>query len=134
MSQAIAALDSIAKALANIPISAYRQDNTSNSSIDINGGLKIQFGYGVFATGAAASKSEAVTFPIAYTSTPIVICTAGGDDTAGATTLGAGNSEDQSFHCFGASVTTTGFTAYARALANWAAGTTVFYHWVSIGI
>lgn len=113
--------------LNNIPY----QSNTSNSVRD---SVLIQHGYGVIVAGAAASFTETVTFPTAYDSIPIVICCAGGDDTAGSTTLGAGGNEDQSFHVRPISVTSTNFVANGRALANWAASTTQFYHWISIGV
>lgn len=115
--------------LNNIPYQA----NTSNSVRD---GVLIQHGYGVMAAGAAGTKSETVTFPTAYSAIPIVVVTAGGDDTAGSTTFGAGGAEDKSFFAYAHTPTATTFVAKAdsRDGTSWAAGTTVFYHWLSIGL
>lgn len=107
-----------------------RQDDTSNSTKE---DVLIQYGYGVMATGVASSKTEVITFPVAYTSVPIVVLQYGGDDTAGATTLGAGGQEDQTAYGYATSVTTTTFVARLTSTGNWAAGTTAFYHWVAIG-
>lgn len=113
----------------NVPYQA----NTSNSVRD---SVLIQHGYGVMTTGAAQLKTESVTFPTAYDSAPIVIITPGGDDTGGGTTLGNGGAEDKQFSCRAHTVTTTGFTATAETLdaTNWGSGTTVFYHWIAIGV
>lgn len=113
----------------NIPYQA----NTSNSVTD---SVLIQRGYGVIVPGVAASFSEAVTFPTAYDSIPIVIAIFGGDDTAGSTTLGAGGAEDQAAFVYAHTVTTTGFTCrgLTRAATNWGGSTTAFYHWMSIGV
>lgn len=111
----------------NIPYQA----NTSNSVRD---NVLIQHGFGVLQAGAAASFSETVTFPTAYASIPIVFACAGGDDTAGSSTLGAGGAEDQSFHVHPITVTATNFVARGRAVANWAGSTSQFYHWLSMGV
>lgn len=111
-------------------ISVLRQDNTSNS---YKHNAVILTGYGVYATGAAASKTETVTFGITFAAVPIVVACAGGDDTAGSTTYGEGKGEDQNFHTHAHTITTTSFVAQSRALANWASGTTVFYQWIAIG-
>lgn len=113
--------------LNNIPYQAQ----TSNSVRD---GVLIQHGYGSFATGAAASKTKTITFPTAYATIPIVIACAGGDDTGGSTVLGAGNAEDQSFHINAITLTNSSFVARALATASWASGTTVFFHWIAIGV
>lgn len=113
--------------LNNIPYQA----NTSNSVRD---SVLIQHGYGVNVPGAAASFSEVVTFPTAYDSVPIVIVCGGGDDTGASTTLGAGGAERQAFYMSALTLTTTGFTARGLATANWTAGDTAFYHWMSIGV
>lgn len=113
--------------LHNIPYQA----NTSNS---IRDSVLIQHGYGVNVPGAAASFSETVTFPTAYDSIPIVLVTGGGDDTAASSTLGQGGAERQAFYMSALTVTTTNFAARGLATANWTAGDTAFYHWLSIGV
>lgn len=106
------------------------QQNTSNSAPT---GLTIQYGWGIFPTGAAGSKTDTVTFPTAFNAAPVVIACAGGDDTAGGTTLGDGKAEDQSFHVNALTITASTFIARAVAAGTWAAGTTVFYQWMAIG-
>lgn len=110
-----------------------RQDNTTNS---VKEDVLTQYGYGVMPTGAVSSKVEAVTFPTAFSSIPIVIMCYGGDDTAGSTALGQGGAEDRGgvlTYAYG--VTTTGFTARVQTSdgTSWGASSTVFYHWIAIG-
>lgn len=109
-----------------------RQDNTTDSTKD---NVLFQYGYGVFTVGAASVKTETVTFPKAFASTPIVLIAPGGDDTAGSTSLGQGGTEEKNFCTTASQVTTTSFTARAfdPGGTNWSAGTTVFYHWVAFG-
>ena len=117
-----------------VKTTVLRQDNTANT-YQVGNSVTLT-GWGVFATGAAANKSETVTFGVTFAQAPIVICTYGGDDTGGATTYGAGGNEDKGPVCMKAhSVTTTTFVAQAHTAdaTNWDANATVFYQWVAIG-
>ena len=108
------------------------QADTTNS---VRSSVLIQHGYGVLSPGVAANANETVTFPTAYSAIPIVLISAGGDDTAGSTSLGQGNVEANYFLTEATGLTSTNFNAVVRVAngANWAVGTTVFYHWLSIG-
>lgn len=85
--------------------------------------------------GVASNVNETVTFPTAYSAAPIVLIAPGGDDTSAGTSLGSGNVEANYFLTEAVTLTSSSFLAVARVAngANWAAGTTVFYHWLSIG-
>jgi len=85
--------------------------------------------------GVASQVNETVTFPTAYSAEPIVLIAPGGDDTSAGTSLGSGNVEANYFLTEAVTLTSSSFLAVARVAngANWAAGTTVFYHWLSIG-
>lgn len=116
--------------LNNIPYQA----NVTNSVRD---SVLIQHGYGAIVPGVAAFGEEAVTFPTAYDSIPIVIGAYGGDNTGTTTTLGDGTiavkaRATSAFH----TVLTTGFTARISSGdgTNYGSDDSVFYHWLSIGI
>ncbi len=111
-----------------------RQNDTTNT--DETAAI-IQYGWGaVVMGGSGAIADETVTFPQAYTSRPIVLISAGGDQTSGAVALGNGGS---TVHGFVTSkvhtVTTTTFRAYCFTTAgSWAAGNIIYYHWLAIGV
>jgi len=115
--------------LAQLP----RQDDTTNSTKE---DVLIQYGWGAVQPGVASIGQEVVTFPRAYGSIPIVLMTAGGDQTAGTATLGGGgNTVHGAVTGKVHSVTTTQFNAYVyqSSTLNWAAGNWVYYHWIAIG-
>lgn len=109
-----------------------RQDNTTSST---EGNALIQYGYGVMPTGVTSLKSESVTFPVAYDSAPIVLVSASGDDTGGATSYTSAGAEENIMFAYSHSVTASGFTIRVRSegAVNWSSGTTVFYSWAAIG-
>lgn len=109
-----------------------RQDNTTSST---EGNVLIQYGYGVMPTGVTSLKSESVTFPVAYDSAPIVLVSASGDDTGGATSYTSAGAEECIMFAYSHSVTASGFTIRVRSegAVNWSSGATVFYSWAAIG-
>jgi hypothetical protein len=110
-----------------------RRNNNGSNTTEPN--ALIQSGYGVITPGAASSGNQAVTFPIPYTSAPIVVITFGGD-AASSSAYGAGNNTVKLFAAAKAvGITNTGFTAWIYATDNtaYAAGNTAFYQWIAIG-
>lgn len=112
-----------------------RQDNTTNS--DETSAL-VQTGWGRITMTAAAYNTKAVTFPTAFSSIPIVLVVHGGDRSAaqGAGNYGQGGNNVHGLvmgACFAPS--TTGFTAKMGATSgNYAAGDTVYFQWIAIGV
>lgn len=124
------------KAAANslVKTTVLRQDNTTDSYQV--GNTVILTGWGVFAQGEAANKSEAVTFGITFTSIPIVTISYGGDQTGGTIGLGNGGNTVKgpvAIKAYGES--TTGFTAHAHTSDGtlWGATDNVYYKWTAIG-
>jgi hypothetical protein len=114
-------------------IQIKRQNDTTNSSTT---GVRIETGWGVFAQGAAANKSETVTFNTAFTTIPIVTISSGGDQTGGTIALGnGGNVEKGPFAIKAYGESTSGFTAHAHTSdgTSWSATANVYYKWVAIG-
>jgi hypothetical protein len=117
----------------NAAMTMSRQDNTTNSTVP---NTRTETGWGVFAQGAAANKSETVTFRTAFTSTPIVMISYGGDHTGGTIALGNGGNVEKGPVCIKAyAESTTGFTAHAHTSdgTSWSATANVYYKWTAIG-
>lgn len=110
-----------------------RQNNGTNTTVT---GARREIGWGVMTFGSAASNiSAAVTFNTAFSTTPIVMVSYGGD-AASATTLGSGGNTVKgpvAIKAYGES--TTGFTVHIHSSdgTTWAAGNTVFYKWTAEG-
>lgn len=112
----------------------HRQNDTSNTLAVV--GSRTETGWGVFAQGAAANKSETVTFGQAFASAPIVLVTFGGDQTGGTIAYGNGaNTEKGPVAIKAYGMGTTGFTAHAHTTdgTSWSATANVYYQWIAIG-
>lgn len=114
-------------------IDVKRQNDTSNTTVT---GARIESGWGVFAQGEAANKSETVTFNTAFTSIPIITISYGGDQTGGTIALGNGGNVEKgpvAIKAYGES--TTAFTAHAHTTDGtaWSATANVYYKWMAIG-
>jgi len=113
-------------------IRGRRQDNTTNTAPI---GMKVQMGWGWKLGAAANFMSEAVTFPVAFTDTPIVILSSAGvksgSDPASLAEL-TGASGDI---WYANSPSTTGFTANVTQKDSSNLSTTVRYgySWIAIG-
>lgn len=117
----------------NSSMTVSRQDNTTNSTVP---NTRTESGWGVFAQGAVANKSETVTFRTAFTTTPIVMISYGGDQTGGTIALGNGGNVEKgpvAIKAYGES--TTGFTAHAHTSdgTSWSATANVYYKWTATG-
>lgn len=127
-------IDAATNTVTNVAnLSVSRQNDTTNSTIT---GARIETGWGVFAQGAVANKSEAVTFKTAFTTTPIVTISYGGDQTGGTIALGNGGNVEKgpiTVKAYGES--TSGFTAHAHTSdgTSWSATANVYYKWTAIG-
>lgn len=108
-----------------------RQNDTTNSALT---SARFESGYGILVPGVSPAANEAVTFRTAFSSPPIVLITSGGDH-ASSTTYGSGSAIFKFFLTEAGLVTVSGFQAFVRTSdgTNWAAGNTVFYHWLAIG-
>lgn len=128
------AADGTGNSITNVAnLSVKRQNNTTDSTIT---GVHIETGWGVFAQGAAGNKSETVTFNTAFTTTPIVTISYGGDQTGGTIALGNGGNVEKgpvAIKAYGES--TSGFTAHAHTSdgTSWSATANVYYKWTAIG-
>lgn len=114
-------------------IDVRRQNNTTNSTVS---GARIETGWGVFAQGAASNKSETVTFGTAFSTTPIVVVSYGGDQTGGTVALGnGGNTEKGPVAIKAYNESTSGFTAHAHTSdgTSWSGTANVYYKWTAIG-
>lgn len=114
-------------------ILATRHNNgTKTKQTDV----RIEYGWGAYTfPSAAQSAQEVVAFDTAFTETPIVNVTFGGDQTSGAEALGNGQNTVHGFcaaKCTGVSV--NGFNAYLwNPSGTWPTGAVVYYHWTAIG-
>lgn len=116
-------------------ISTYkvlRQNHTTNITETT---AIMQSGWKYGTPGVSNVINFTVTFPNAFTNVPIVTTAYGGDTAGATTTLGAGGLNVNNAFSEGAqSVTTTGFTVRIKTDGgNWAAGNTVYMHWIAIG-
>lgn len=122
-----------------VAISVLRQDNTTDA---YRTNSVILTGWGYKVSAAATTDTDAVTFGITFSETPIVVCTSGGGKSgAEPTLLGELVTNDYGVHVFGFTIVTTGFTAQAGTIsidgnapgnlstniANWG------YTWIAIG-
>lgn len=112
-----------------------RRSNNGSSTTEPN--ALLQSGWvGFTFSGTATNTSIAVTFPQAFTGTPIVTLTFGGDQSAGSLALGNGVNSVKLFAAAKAvSVTSTGFTAYIYTTdsTSWVSGQSVYAHWIAVG-
>jgi hypothetical protein len=114
-------------------VSVLEQLNTTNG---YKHNSVILTGWGIFAQGAAANKSEAVTFGITFAAIPIVLATYGGDSAAANTSYGSGGNTVKGPVCIKAhTLTTTGFTAHIHTSdgTSWGATDNTFYQWLAVG-
>ena len=120
--------------MSDAPKAVNRQDNTTNNTVS---NQLIQTGWGFIIGNGTALLSEAVTFPVAFDSAPIVMITAGG---AKATSAGAPATVDDdptAGNCCAqaSNQSTTGFTAKIHGVNSYTMGSTYnfIYQWVAIG-
>lgn len=112
-----------------------RQDNTTNSTVNA---ARMETGWGVMAISTAANGwQETVTFGTAFTTTPIVTISPGGDAvTASGTAYGTGgNNIVGAWSAKAMTPTTTNFIARLNTSsgANAGANGYVWYQWVAVG-
>lgn len=118
-------------------ISSYSgkiQRNTANTS---ETSMVIQAGWGRFEAPSGSAVNEAVTFPAAFSSAPIVLVSPGGG-VSGSTSAnypGTSISYLDNMQAIANNQSTTGFTvsltrSNSAAFSN---TTTVFYTWIAIG-
>jgi hypothetical protein len=105
------------------------QRNTTNSVV---AGAFIQTGHGMVSAASGTDAAETVTFPIAFTSKPVVICQfegygGGGVYTDAPTDTWGG----MTFSAQGQ--TTTGFVARGRRNDGSSLGGDYYYSWIAIG-
>lgn len=109
-----------------------RQDNTTNSTEST---ARVLTGWGLITPGVATIATELVTFNSAFTSPPIVMATYGGDTTGATSTYGSGAATVQNAYATAILVTATTFTIrLVSPGGSWAAGNTVYYQWIAIGV
>jgi hypothetical protein len=116
-------------------IFSRRQDDTSNS---ITPNTRVASGIGkVPGAGTASSDvSEAVTFPVAFTTNPIVVCQFAGFMAVSGTYNPTGVDDTWGGATFSAEkATTTGFTARGRRNdgGSFASTSDYYYSWIAIG-
>lgn len=106
------------------------QRNTTNSTIN---GVKIQSGHGMISVGSGTDAAEAVTFPEAFTSKPVVVCQFEGYYSGG--TYIDNPTADWGGMTFSAQAqTTSGFTARGRRNDGSGLNGDYYYSWIAIGI
>lgn len=114
-------------------VSFLRQDDTTNS---YKHNSVVLTGWGIYAQGAAANKSETVTFGITFAQRPIVLATYGGDNANVATTYGSGGNNSKGPVCCKAHTIATGsFIAQIHTAdgTSWGATDNTFYQWAAFG-
>jgi hypothetical protein len=127
-------LESVSAAFTTIASSIFSelQLDTTNS----DGRFIVQHGIGRIAGAAAAQISEAVTFPVAFASTPMIQCShIGGRATGAFNPVGL---TEVAFQTIGRGIipSTTGFTAHIHRTdgANLSASFDYYYSWIAIGV
>jgi hypothetical protein len=107
----------------------------NNGSTTTEATAKIQTGWIAFQPGANSAANTVITFPVAFTSIPIVTATFGGDTAGVTSTLGVGGANVNNGWAEAFAETTTGFTIRIKSDgAAWTATSTVYVKWVAIGI
>jgi hypothetical protein len=110
-----------------------RQLNTTN---DAPTGLTVQFGWGFIQGDSTADINESITFPVAFSSPPVVICSALGKRTSAPTDIDDLDATTAS--TYGAqmnSITTSGADVYLRVESGSTFNNTHYfgYSWIAIG-
>lgn len=109
-----------------------RSNNGSNTT---ETAARIETGWIALTATAASTVQGTITFPVAFTSVPIVTATYGGDTAGASSTLGSGAINVKQAYADAVALTTSGFTALAatRDATNWTAGNTIYIQWIAIG-
>lgn len=115
-----------------LTIFTNRQNDTVNTT---ETAAKIQTGWGYIQnnTGSAAI-SKAVTFPVAFSGTPILLISLAADNSTNGGYGTGGNTVEGKLSIKSAGQSSTGFTAWIHTSAgtNFAAGYT-YFTWIAIG-
>ena len=108
------------------------QSNTTNTVIQ---NPIIQTGWKVIAGSVSGVLTDSVTYPITYSTAPIIVAVFGGDNIGGAATYGAGGANRNNAFAEAFSVTVSGFSVriVSSPSSNWAVGDNIFYQWIAIG-
>lgn len=108
-----------------------RQDNTTDSVVTDQ---LIQYGWGFIQVGAVSSAHETVTFPVAYDSAPIVVCSFLGKKTSDPTTVGDTTSlHDATTSAKPYTIAAASFVVYINTEAAFTNNDRAIYSWIAIG-
>ena len=109
-----------------------RQDDTTNSTQE---NVLLQYGWGVVNGAVVTAINDTVTFPVSYSSRPIVTVVYGGDQIGGTAAYGNGVASRNNGFVEAITITTTGFVARIASSpsTNWAVGDFIYYQWFAIG-
>ena len=117
------------------PNGNYPTNRSNNGTTITETAANIQTGWIAGTVSTANNQLEVtVTFPVAFTNPPIVVCIFGGDQMSGTIAYGTGSDTVQgNVSSKAVDITTTGCHLWAFAPANWAAGNILYWQWIAIG-
>ena len=115
-----------------LPKLVNRQDNTTDNTVEDQ---LVQVGWGFIIGDTTVGIQEAVTFPVAYDSAPIVICNYCGTSSTDPALISDLSASAADTNRYGRAmiITTTGFTAGIVDVAGSSASVRYGYTWIAIG-
>jgi hypothetical protein len=124
-----------ANAVTGAKIASYSTNRDNNGTNTTESVAKLQTGWAAATAGGTVSSLTAtVTFPVAFSSAPIVVCVFGGDQIGGSIVYGSGgNNRVGTVSAKAYGVTTTGCTLYAAGGSSWSSGDILYWQWIAIG-
>jgi hypothetical protein len=109
-----------------------RRSNNGSNATENN---ITQSGWVAISTGASGNVSTTVTFPVAFSSNPLIYASYGGDTATATSTYGSGaiNVKRAVGYAITPSTTTMTVGAYTTDGTAWASPNTVYVHWWAYG-
>lgn len=117
-------------------IQSYQIYRSNNATFTTETVAMFQSGWiGLTVGSTIATVSTTVTFDNPFLNLPVVVMTAGGDQTSGSIAYGSGGSLVQAdMDCKAVQITKTGFTGFVHSNSgNWVSGNVVYFQWIAVG-